>query len=92
MVRSHKCFCCKKYLGNSFADFPKGTVDTGEKMFCNDYCYFQDWLNCWGNSRNDKLVSRNNHFTNYGKGYHQAIRDVFTIFKKLNFTNLKSSS
>lgn len=39
MNRSTKCKTCKKYLGESFRDFPEGIVDDGINYYCNDDCY-----------------------------------------------------
>ena len=39
MNRSTKCKNCKKYLGESFRDFPEGLVDDGTNYYCNNKCY-----------------------------------------------------
>ena len=38
MIRSTKCKECKKYLGESFKDFPEGTVDDGTDYWCSEKC------------------------------------------------------
>jgi len=39
MIRSNKCKFCKRYLGESFKDFPEGTIDDGTYLYCNNKCY-----------------------------------------------------
>lgn len=41
MIRSHKCKNCKIYIGESFKDFPDGTVDDGTDYWCSGKCYSQ---------------------------------------------------
>ncbi len=38
-MRKHKCKYCRKHIGESFKDFPEGTVDTGKDYFCSERCY-----------------------------------------------------
>ncbi len=38
-IRSTKCKYCKKYLGESFKDYPEGIVDDGENLYCNSEHY-----------------------------------------------------
>ena len=38
-IRTTKCRYCKKYLGESLKDFPEGTVDDGDYLYCNEQHY-----------------------------------------------------
>lgn len=42
IIRSTKCKKCDKYLGESFKDFPEGTIDDGTHYWCSDKCYKED--------------------------------------------------
>lgn len=42
IIRSTKCKKCRKHLGESFKDFPEGTVDDGTDYWCSDRCYQSD--------------------------------------------------
>ena len=64
-------------------------------LFCSDICYkrfaednkekvslnFWQWLNEWGNFNKHEECSNSKFMTEYGKGYEQAIRDVFERIK-----------
>lgn len=39
MIRSHKCKFCKKFIGETFKDFPEGIVDDGIDYWCSEECY-----------------------------------------------------
>ena len=39
MNKSTKCKNRKKHLGESFKDFPEGTVDDGIYFWCSEKCY-----------------------------------------------------
>lgn len=58
MNRSTKCKFCKKYLGESFKDFPEGTVDDGINYWCSDRCYKSN--NGYGLPKEDaqKIINR----------------------------------
>ena len=42
---------------------------------------FAEWLNCWGNDEKHSESTNGNKITNYGKGYQQAISDVYDYLK-----------
>jgi len=39
IIRATKCKNCKLHLGESFRDFPEGTVDDGTDYWCSEECY-----------------------------------------------------
>lgn len=125
-MKSNKCKRCKKYLGESFRDFPEGTIDDGTNLWCNQKCYEEDikdpldkifvdyhksivkekdsqwefkkincnffnWLNYGANfSKHEECLDdkftigkdkKPNHITDFGRGYNQAISDIWKELK-----------
>ncbi len=75
-MRSTKCRHCKKYLGESFKDFPDGTIDDGTYYYCDSICELVCWSDCWGRfTRHEECVD-GSKITEFGRGYRQAMRDI----------------
>jgi len=81
-MRSHKCGWCKKYVGESFKHFADGVIDDGKYYFCDISCDTLFWLNTWANCNKNKQCVVDNMLTEFGKGYHQACKDIFNRMKK----------